>query len=139
MEGTRLVFFSNLSAEEHLRSSARYYATLQIRTYVIDMEDNIRGIYYQDSRRQVRREQLSKILTTAQLPMAEHIDKKSQMANASDRSLREDILRREGWEREYTVYSNSTHKDEGFEEIFKPRHRWQSPLTRSHRRQTIHF
>jgi hypothetical protein len=90
MEGTRLVFFSNLSAEEHLRSSARYYATLQIRTYVIDMEDNIRGIYYQDSRRQVRREQLSKILTTTQLPMAEHIDKKSQMANASDRSLREE-------------------------------------------------
>ena len=40
----------------------------------------------------------------------------SQMANASDRSLREDILRREGWEQEYRVYSNSTQKDEEFEE-----------------------
>ena len=49
---------------------------------------------------------LKSIQTTSQ--MAEPIDKKSQMANASDRSLREDILRREGWEREYRVYSNST-------------------------------
>ena len=46
--------------------------------------------------------------------MAEPIDKKSQMANASDRSLREDILRREGWEREYRVYSNSTQRHEEF-------------------------
>ena len=40
------------------------------------------------------------------------------MANASDRILRKtsnDILRREGWEREYRVYSNSTQKDEEFE------------------------
>ena len=63
------------------------------------------------------------------------------MANASDRILREtsnDILRREGWEREYGVCSNSTQKDEEFEciqttsqmaEPIDKKSQWQIPVT----------